>query len=322
MVIATQNPIEHQGTYPLPESQLDRFLMKLSVGYPGRDDELEVLDARAATTPSAQLAPVVGPADHVEAMADCARRVHVGASLDRLPDRPRRGDPSAPATSRSACRPAPCSACSGRSGSGPPVEGRGYATAGRREGRRPACVLAPPADRQPGGADPGHRLRSTCCARSLASDAGAHARSPGVTDGSDPADGVERAARLVARSSLRGSVALARARGALRRRPRPRSRSLGWPPSWSGGPRASDLEVSRDVRPQRVPGRRRRAGSSCSIRNRAHARHRPVLIARATPSVTASGRGSAWPRCAPAQTRTSRYRLAGPPSRHRHRSGR
>ena len=44
MVIATQNPIEHEGTYPLPESQLDRFLMRVSVGYPDRDAELEILD--------------------------------------------------------------------------------------------------------------------------------------------------------------------------------------------------------------------------------------------------------------------------------------
>jgi MoxR-like ATPase len=44
-VIATQNPVEHQGTYPLPEAQLDRFAMKLSIGYPGRDDELDLLAA-------------------------------------------------------------------------------------------------------------------------------------------------------------------------------------------------------------------------------------------------------------------------------------
>ena len=39
LVIATQNPVEHHGTYPLPEAQLDRFAMKLSIGYPGRDDD-------------------------------------------------------------------------------------------------------------------------------------------------------------------------------------------------------------------------------------------------------------------------------------------
>ena len=43
MVIATQNPVEHEGTYPLPESQLDRFLMRISVGYPGRGAELDIL---------------------------------------------------------------------------------------------------------------------------------------------------------------------------------------------------------------------------------------------------------------------------------------
>ncbi|MDZ7734033.1 MAG: AAA family ATPase [Acidimicrobiia bacterium] len=45
MVIATQNPIEHEGTYPLPESQLDRFLMRVSVGYPDREAEIDVLEA-------------------------------------------------------------------------------------------------------------------------------------------------------------------------------------------------------------------------------------------------------------------------------------
>ena len=44
MVIATQNPIEHEGTYPLPESQLDRFLMRIRMGYPARAAEIEILD--------------------------------------------------------------------------------------------------------------------------------------------------------------------------------------------------------------------------------------------------------------------------------------
>jgi MoxR-like ATPase len=46
LVIATQNPIEYEGTYPLPEAQLDRFLMRLGIGYPGREDEWEVLERR------------------------------------------------------------------------------------------------------------------------------------------------------------------------------------------------------------------------------------------------------------------------------------
>ena len=45
-MLATQNPIEHEGTYPLPEAQLDRFLLRISVGYPSRDDELGILEHR------------------------------------------------------------------------------------------------------------------------------------------------------------------------------------------------------------------------------------------------------------------------------------
>ena len=50
MVIATQNPIEHEGTYPLPESQLDRFLMRVSVGYPSRDAEIDMLETHGDHT--------------------------------------------------------------------------------------------------------------------------------------------------------------------------------------------------------------------------------------------------------------------------------
>src|SRR5262245_1816637 len=48
LVIATQNPIEYEGTYPLPEAQLDRFLLRLGIGYPSRDDELTLLEQRVA----------------------------------------------------------------------------------------------------------------------------------------------------------------------------------------------------------------------------------------------------------------------------------
>src|SRR3954470_10545825 len=58
MVMATQNPVEHEGTYPLPESQLDRFLMRLSVGYPQREAELEILDTHSGGTPIDDLTPV------------------------------------------------------------------------------------------------------------------------------------------------------------------------------------------------------------------------------------------------------------------------
>jgi MoxR-like ATPase len=59
MVIATQNPAEHYGTYPLPESQMDRFLMRVSLGYPARSVERELLRDRAGGDPIGRLAPVV-----------------------------------------------------------------------------------------------------------------------------------------------------------------------------------------------------------------------------------------------------------------------
>jgi MoxR-like ATPase len=80
MVIATQNPIEHEGTYPLPESQLDRFLMRVSVGYPSRSAEIDILDAHGDHTTLDDIGAVVGPGD-VEAMIAAARAVHVAPSL-------------------------------------------------------------------------------------------------------------------------------------------------------------------------------------------------------------------------------------------------
>jgi MoxR-like ATPase len=60
LVLATQNPIEYEGTYPLPEAQLDRFLLRISVGYPSRDDEFRVLADRAERrTDEVVLSPVV-----------------------------------------------------------------------------------------------------------------------------------------------------------------------------------------------------------------------------------------------------------------------
>src|SRR5688500_11773176 len=55
MVMATQNPVEHEGTYPLPESQLDRFLLRVSIGYPARDAELEILDTHGGSEPIEEL---------------------------------------------------------------------------------------------------------------------------------------------------------------------------------------------------------------------------------------------------------------------------
>jgi MoxR-like ATPase len=80
MVIATQNPVEHEGTYPLPESQLDRFLVRLSVGYPSPQSELEILQTHGGTSPVDELAPVATVKD-VVAMAAAARQVHVARPL-------------------------------------------------------------------------------------------------------------------------------------------------------------------------------------------------------------------------------------------------
>lgn len=76
MVIATQNPIEHEGTYPLPESQLDRFMMRVIMGYPSRSKELEILDTHGRQSSYTDLGPVVS-ADDVQRMIGVARRVHV-----------------------------------------------------------------------------------------------------------------------------------------------------------------------------------------------------------------------------------------------------
>ena len=70
-VIATQNPIESQGTFPLPEAQTDRFFMKLALGYPDRDYEMAMLDIHGAQTPLDLLSPVCTCADIVAAQAAC-----------------------------------------------------------------------------------------------------------------------------------------------------------------------------------------------------------------------------------------------------------
>ncbi len=76
IVIATQNPIEHEGTYPLPEAQLDRFMMRLTVGYPARDKELEMLDTHGDHSTYQDIEAVVHGED-ITKMSDITRRIHV-----------------------------------------------------------------------------------------------------------------------------------------------------------------------------------------------------------------------------------------------------
>ena len=80
LVIATQNPIEHEGTYPLPESQLDRFLLRVSMGYPDREAELQILQTHGDDDGLERLGPVV-TAEQVNAMVAAARTVHVAPAL-------------------------------------------------------------------------------------------------------------------------------------------------------------------------------------------------------------------------------------------------
>ena len=67
LVMATQNPLEHEGTYPLPEAQVDRFMLKIIVGYPNRDEERAILDTMASTEPPFEVTPVVTVDDIIRA---------------------------------------------------------------------------------------------------------------------------------------------------------------------------------------------------------------------------------------------------------------
>ncbi len=82
MVMATQNPIEYEGTYPLPEAQLDRFTMRISIGYPPLAQEAQMLTEQTADPPIDALEPVANAADAI-ALADDAKAIYVEESLNR-----------------------------------------------------------------------------------------------------------------------------------------------------------------------------------------------------------------------------------------------
>src|SRR3990170_1667375 len=81
VVLATQNPIELQGTFPLPEAQLDRFLLRLVLGYPAAADEQEILRRYRTGRPLEDLQPVAAP-DEVLAMIEAVRRVHGSPAIE------------------------------------------------------------------------------------------------------------------------------------------------------------------------------------------------------------------------------------------------
>jgi MoxR-like ATPase len=81
LVLATQNPLEHHGTYPLPESQLDRFLMRLTIGYPGAAAERRILtESKGGRAPVDDLEPRIGPSDVLE-LQQRVEDVHVDSSV-------------------------------------------------------------------------------------------------------------------------------------------------------------------------------------------------------------------------------------------------
>jgi MoxR-like ATPase len=82
MVIATQNPIEHEGTYPLPEAQLDRFMMRIAIGYPTSEVETEILATHGDHSTLNDIGPVAD-ALAVREMTDQAREVHVAPAVRR-----------------------------------------------------------------------------------------------------------------------------------------------------------------------------------------------------------------------------------------------
>jgi MoxR-like ATPase len=83
LVVATQNPVEYEGTYPLPEAQLDRFAVRMTIGYPAQGDEARMLAEQTTEPPLDQLQSVAGHAELIAAI-DAARRVHVEDSVIRF----------------------------------------------------------------------------------------------------------------------------------------------------------------------------------------------------------------------------------------------
>jgi MoxR-like ATPase len=80
MVIATQNPVEMEGTYPLPEAQRDRFMSRISIGYPDRQSELAMLESHGSSSPLDDLKPVAHAAD-IRALVAAVREVHVSTAI-------------------------------------------------------------------------------------------------------------------------------------------------------------------------------------------------------------------------------------------------
>jgi MoxR-like ATPase len=82
LVLATQNPIEQEGTYPLPEAQVDRFMLKLKLSYPDKEEELEILNRMAAINPNLSVSAVLGPED-IFALRDAIDQIYMDEKIKR-----------------------------------------------------------------------------------------------------------------------------------------------------------------------------------------------------------------------------------------------
>jgi len=82
LVLATQNPIEHEGTYPLPEAQVDRFMLKLKLDYPTKEEEFAILERMAAVDADVQITPVLGAAD-IFALRQAIDGIYVDEKIKR-----------------------------------------------------------------------------------------------------------------------------------------------------------------------------------------------------------------------------------------------
>jgi MoxR-like ATPase len=80
LVLATQNPIEQEGTYPLPEAQIDRFMLKLKIGYPNKKEEREILDRMTSTNDNFNVQKVIHPKDIIKAR-DVVRQIYIDEKI-------------------------------------------------------------------------------------------------------------------------------------------------------------------------------------------------------------------------------------------------
>ena len=157
LVIATQNPVELEGTYPLPEAQLDRFLLRLRIGYPDRDAELAILDAQDSSAIAPEDLEAVTDAHDDRDLVARARPRARRARAAGLHRRHRRGDPPSP-RSPARCQPARRA----RTAAGGARAGREHRPLVRRARRREAARAfgaRAPAHALVGGHHPGRERR-------------------------------------------------------------------------------------------------------------------------------------------------------------------